>query len=323
MVNNKLRHGNCTSSEIVALTKMGSREMTPEEMEQYKNDNPKGRKKTIESWPGEAAYTYIEETNMERTGERCLTTEVDARPLKWGKLLESLLFTLLGIEYILTSTDTVLHKVIRWWAGSPDGYKTDTVMDIKCPFTFKSFCQLVDPLYSGLTGWDAMNAIRDGWVDKLGVRRKAHKDGEKFYWQLVSNAILTGKKYAELIVYMPYQSELEAIKAEACKPENVAKNFWLTMSNDDELPYLVEGGYYNNINIIRFEVPEADKLLLTKRVLQAGAMLYKNTDLSTLRSHWALCTGSVNCNNLVTDEFVHSVYMNDLKYEQVYEQEAA
>jgi hypothetical protein len=49
--------------------------------------------------------------------------------------------------------------------------------------------------------------------------------------------------------------------------------FWLSMAKDDELPYLQDDGYYKNINIIRFEVPEADKLLLTKRVLEAGKYL--------------------------------------------------
>ena len=317
MVNNVLRHGNCTSSEIVCLTKTGSRDMTPEELKQHKEENPKSRKTKIESWPGKAALTYIRETNMERRLERSLTDESNARPLSWGKLCEYLVFLLLDTAYILTSTETVLHKIIRWWAGSPDGEKTDTVIDIKAPFTLKSFCVLVQPLYDGLQGWEAMCAIRDGYTDKNGFEHDAHPDGEKYYWQLVSNAILLKKKYAELIVFMPYKSEIEAIKAEAMKEKYGGKYFWVSMANEGELPFLPEDGYYKNINIIRFEVPEADKLLLTKRVLQAGQMLVNNDMPNKMLIEWNNCTGSDGF--IDNDDFVKSVYNNDLKYERLYE----
>lgn len=323
MVNNVLRHGNATSSEIVALTKMGSRDMTDEELEQHKKNNPKSRVKKIESWPGEAANTYIREMNMERKGQRSLETEVDARPMSWGKMVEYLVFLLLGMEYILSSTETLLHPIIRWWAGSPDGSKENTVMDIKSPWTLKSFFALVDPLYNGFLGVDAMNALRNGWTDKLGIYHKPHPDAEKYYWQLVSNSILLNKKYAQLIVYMPYFSELEAIKAEAMKPENASRFAWIAMQQDGQLPYIQDGGYYQNINVIEFEVPEADKILLTKRVLQAGVMLYENKDLAVMYNHWEECTGSasfeISVDTVGDDNFVKSVYTNDLQYEQLFE----
>ena len=255
MINNKLRCGNFTSSEIVALTK-------------------KDKKGTGFGAP---ALTYIEETNFERKLGRSLTDESNARPLTWGKLLEAHVFDLLGLEYILTSQETIQHASIPYWAGSPDGMKMDegtTVMDIKCPMTLKSFCQLVDPLYQGLTGMDAMNAIREN-----------HKDGEKYYWQLVSNSIIENTKYAELIVYVPYFSELSAIRfmAHNVPGDQAGKHYWIAMSQDDELPYLIDGGYYKNLNIIRFEVPEADKKLLIDCVLKAGELLVKDVSVISVR----------------------------------------
>lgn len=267
MTTNQPRIGNFTSSEIVALTSTGSRPMTEEELAAHKKANPKSRKTTIQSWPGEAAKTYISETNMERRLGRSLTDESSARPLTWGKLLEARVNDLLGLEYTMCSTETIVHPDVLYWAGSPDVTKNDTVGDVKCPMTLKSFCQLVDPLYNGLTGIEAMNEIRD-----------THKDGDKFYWQLVSNAILTNKPFAELIVYMPYLSELDAIKlmAQNVQGDQMGKHYWIAMAQEEELPYILDGGYYKNLNIIRFEVPEADKKLLTECVLKGGQELIRN-----------------------------------------------
>ena len=244
MINNLPRVGNFTSSEIVALTK-----------------------KDKKGGFGAPALTYIEETNFERRLGRSLTTEVDAKPLTWGKLLEIMAFDELGLEYVLSSTETDVHPEITYWAGSKDGLKMDdgrTVIDIKSPFTLKSFCQLVQPLYDGLTGMAAMD-----WV------RENHKDGDKYYWQLVSNAILNNAKHAELIPFMPYKSQLEDLRMRASNvpAEVLSKHYFIAMANDDDLPYLPDGGYYKNINKIRFEVPQADKDLLTSLVVKAGELL--------------------------------------------------
>lgn len=256
MINNIARIGNFTSSEIVALTTVDT----------------SGKKF------GKPALTYISETNMERRLGRSVDDEKVAKALTWGKLLEGRAFGQLGLEYILSSTETDTHPTIPYWSGSKDGLKLDvgrTVADIKCPLTLKSLCQLVDPLYYGLTGIAAMNAIRKGFVDQDGIAHEKHKDGEKFYYQLVSNAIINNCKYAELIVYMPYKSELEDIRlmAQLVDASQLSKHYWIAMAGEDELPYLLDDGYYKNINIIRFEVPEADKKLLTDCVLRAGEML--------------------------------------------------
>jgi hypothetical protein len=237
--------------------------MTPKELADHKKEFPKSQKKNIECWPGTAALTYIEECNMERRLARSLEDETFARPLTWGNLSERMVFELLPTAYKLCSQDTISHPTIVCWKGSPDAEKFDTgktVVDIKSPFTLKSFCHLVQPLYDGLTGMKAINAIRDN-----------HKEGETYYWQLVSNAILTGSKHAELIVFCPYKSELEAIRelARSFDESIASKYIWINYASDDELPWIPDGGYYKNLNIIRFEVPEADKKLLAERVKMA------------------------------------------------------
>lgn len=261
MIHNQHRIGNFTSSKIVALLSTGSREMTEEEMVAHKKANPKSRKKTVESWPGKAALTYIDECRMERRLGRSLSSESNARALSWGSLVENRVFDLLGIEYRLSSKETMVHPEYPVWAGSPDADKIDTVPDFKCPLTLKSFCQLVDPIYNGLTGMDAMNQVR-----------ATHDDGEKYYWQIVSNACIKGYKHGELIVYVPYLAELLEIK-EMAHRDGSSKYKWIDYAEFDELPYLLPNGYYENLNVIRFEIPEADKELLTSRVQEAGKLL--------------------------------------------------
>lgn len=249
--------------------------MTEQELKKWKAKNPKSTAKTTPCWPGKAAMTYMAQKNWERKMKRSIDKDTFARPLAWGKLVEGLLFDLLGTEYSLTSTDTTLHPIIPWWAGSKDGLKHDegrTVIDMKCPWTLESFCKLVEPLYNGLTGIDAINALLNGFTDKMGVEHSAHDSADDYYWQLVSNACIENTKYAELVIYCPFYTELEAIKFKALQTQ-ASDNLWLSMAANDELPFIPEGSMYNNINIIRFEVPEADKQLLTQRVLQAGKYL--------------------------------------------------
>lgn len=267
MIRNQNRIGNFTSSKIVALLSMGSREMTDDELAAHKKAFPKSRKKNIESWPGKAALTYIDERKMERRLGRSLSTEVNARATSWGSLVENRVFDLLGLEYKLTSKETFVHPEIPYWAGSPDADKRNTAPDFKCPLTLKSFCQLVDPLYRGLDGIDAMNAVRE-----------EHEEGDAYYWQIISNACIKGCDYGELIVYVPYLAELLEIK-EMAHRDRSGKYRWIDYGEFDELPYLMPDGYYRNLNVIRFEIPKEDKELLTMRVQQAGKLLQETPQI--------------------------------------------
>lgn len=250
-MNNEIRIGNFTSSEIADLT-------------------TKGKDKTQFGAPSK---TYIKAKNYERRLGRSLHSNVSAKPMQWGNLNEPGVFAQLPIDYSLNSQETIVHPQYGdFWVGSPDGFKygkyqesgnmvsrIETVIDIKCPFTHLSFCDLVEPIYHGLTGMDAMNAIRDG-----------HKEGDTYYWQLVSNAILSGADHCELIVYMPYLSEIDEIRLMA---EGNPECSWIQWAND--LPYLNDGGYYKNINVIQFTPPTEDRVFLEDCVVKASEMLIK------------------------------------------------
>jgi len=235
ILSNPARIGSFTSSEIYNLLK--------------KDRSGKGF--------GVPALTYIEERNMARRLGRSLTTETNARPTTWGKCLEPFAFQKLGFDYELVSDVTITHPDIPYWCGSPDLIGENIVGDIKCPMTLKSFCQFID----------AFNFAPD---NPMPIIRGEHPSGEQYYWQLVSNAILTNSDYAELIVYVPYRSDLPEIRLTAM--DNKAFK-WIEYAEDYELPWLIESGHYQDINIIHFAVPQSDKELLTNAVIEAGKLL--------------------------------------------------
>lgn len=247
------RNGNFTSSEIVALTKMG---------------------KAKDSW-GAPVYTYIEECNMERRLGMALDNEIDAKPTSWGKLIERRPFSNhLSLDYHYCSSVTLPHPTITFWKGSPDVIKFSesipvAVGDIKCPMTRKSFCQLLDPYY------EDGKLIHEGLT--IEAVRANHKEGEKYFWQIVSNAIITGVSKGELIVYMPYKSELEDIRTSASSAGEMGEyTKWVYFANDDQLPHIMDGGHYKSINVIEFDILQRDKDFLTQRVTEAGKFLINN-----------------------------------------------
>lgn len=221
------------------------------------------------------AITYIEEKNMERRLGRSLSDEGNARPLWWGRLGEKRVFELLPIDYSLNGDKTIVHPQYDCWSGTPDATKENTVCEVKCPMTLKSFCQLVDPhIKDGIEIHPALT---------IEAARANHKEGDTYYWQIVSNAILTGSRFGELIVYVPYQSELSELKGLAINGdgEELVKYYWIINAQDEELPHLQDGGYYKNLNTIRFEIPEADKEYLTVCVAMAKTKLIPVSPIET------------------------------------------
>lgn len=247
------RIGNFTSSEIYNLTTV----------------DPSGKNF------GKPALTYIEECNIERRLGRPIERDTTARALSWGKLNERRVHDLLGLDYRLCSSETLVHPDIDFWVGSPDFIhyceEGNTVSETKCPITMKSFCRLVDAMHNG--GIDSVREVVNG----------SKNVGEQYFWQIVSNAELTQCAHGELIVYCPYQSELEAIRDMAMHWDGPdQKDYqWIAYASDDELPYLVEGGYYKNINKLRFPILPAYRQHLKGLVLKAGELLVPRQQLVT------------------------------------------
>ncbi len=271
----KIRNGNFTSSEIVALLSTTSRPMTEDELKSHLEQNPKSKKKNIDAWPGKAAITYLNQCNTERKLGRSLDNEIDAKPCNWGKFLEPLLFSLLAEEYTYNSNDTLVHPDYDFWLGTPDGFKVTerkTVVDAKCPFILESFCNLVNPLYDGFDGMGVMKALMEGYTDNKDLFHAPHKDAEKYYWQIVSNACIDDCIDGELIVYCPYESELPVIQSMAVQSGDPGAYF-IANGSKKSLPTIKDEGFYKNVNIISFEIPQADKYLLTETVKKAAKYL--------------------------------------------------
>lgn len=300
-----IRTGRITSGDIVALVSMGSefRDMTPEEKAENLRLNPKSKAEKIKvEVPGAPFYNYVQECIMERFFKQRLENDVEVLAMAWGKLCENIVHNKLPNSYIFHSDETMVHPEILEWVGTPDGskrrrvvrvkgklidlpfYKFETITDIKCPLTRKSFYQLVAPLYhfdgikarkkkkSEINGLEVMNMIRFGY-EQNGMRFDKHKDGEKFYWQLVSNACITGAKYAELIVFMPYREELDTVRAYNIGQKD--PNFLVGNALDRQLPFIYKQSGVRSVNIIRFEVPQEDKDFLKMRVEMAIDLINK------------------------------------------------
>lgn len=218
------RHGNFSSSEI---------------------DNLMTNSKTKGEIFGKPALTYIQEKRFELRLGRALNTEQSSRPALWGTLVEAYVNDVhVGLEYELASTERLEHPYIAHWTGAPDLISADCVGDIKCP-QLKNFCELSEICLAG---------------DVFELK----KSYPEYFWQLVSNAILTEVDYAELIVFCPYQDELTAIRQLAVEAGDKFK--WITYASDDELAYLPRDSFYKNVARLRFKVPDADKQALTERV---------------------------------------------------------
>lgn len=212
---------------------------------------------------GQPALTYVRKKNIERRLGRALVEDVNARATQWGNLCERRVIELLGSDYSASSQVTVDHPDINFWKGSPDAKKKDSITEIKCPFTLLSFCDMIDAFERGVSIEDSVAIFRD-------IDQKT----ELYYWQMVSNAVLLGKDYAELVIYMPYKSELDVIQEMASTAAQDGMNVkWVYWALHDELPYLLDDGYYKNLNVFRFRVPQEDKEALTERVIEAGKLL--------------------------------------------------
>lgn len=227
------RIGRFTSSEIHILMKNG-----------------RGGKRST------ATDTYIEDKRIEKRLGRPLNADLSSRPTVWGHVCENRVYQSLDqLQYIYCSNETILHPEIECWAGTPDFTTINSVVDAKCPYTLKAFAQLAD-----------IAIAKD--LEKF----KATKP--EYYWQLVSNSILANKPKAELIAYCPFKSELPEIKEMVEGFDGDQNKYaWIFFADDEDLPYLIDGGYYQNKYSFVFDVPQEDKDLLTAKVVEAGKEL--------------------------------------------------
>jgi hypothetical protein len=208
---------------------------------------------------GAPALKYIKQVNLEQKLGRPLTCERDARPTSWGEFCEGRVFNLLDLSYRNVTDTRFFHPSIKAWSGKPDVLRAEIVGDIKSPFNLEVFCDKIAALEAGIEVY----------------REEFPED----YYQHISNAILLNANgfkvtHFEAIIYVPYLSEIEEIRQHS--------DSWMKFADDDELPWVPDGGYYKNLNTYCFEIPQDDKIALHNRVIEAGKMLVPGKTLTTV-----------------------------------------
>ena len=245
-MNNEFRQGFFTSSQASRLINYESRAMTADEKAAHKKEFPSSKKQNISiDGFGASGHTYIEEVCLEREIGRVLQTEVKTRPIKWGSLMEVVLFNLLGMGYQMCHKQTKKHpKHGKFWSGTPDLIVPNVkIGEIKC-YEPKKFTKLSKCLLK-----KDIQLFRENFKDE--------------YWQCVSNASICGVTKAEMIAYMPYKKELEILIEQIEETNFLERNgldpadyYFMTRSDIETLPYLPNESKFSNINTFEFEIPE-------------------------------------------------------------------
>lgn len=206
--------------------------------------------------PSSAFYTYAEEVAIEKFIGRPIREQVKTKATKWGNLMECVVFNSLPMGYELCHKESIRHKDYPdIWSGTPDLLSDEKVGETKS-FFIKEFVLFSSVLLS-----------RDIELIK--------KEYPAPYWQVVGNSILTEKKYAELIAFLPKKQELFTI-LNSVENTDFLTDFnldpvdylYFTVDNIEEFPYLPDECSLDSINTFCFEVPEEDKEFLTNKYIE-------------------------------------------------------
>lgn len=208
--------------------------------------------------PSSAFYTYAEETAIEKLIERPIKAEVTAKAVKWGSLMECIVFETWPVvdDYELCHKLTIEHKKYpHIWSGTPDMLSPTKVAEVKS-YWIKEFIR-----YS--------LALKSKDIERI------KKDFPQPYWQVVSNAVLAKRNTAELIAFLPTKTQLMSVfnlikntdyLQDYKLPEHDYWNF--TVERIEEYPYLPDNCNIPSVASFEFEVPLIDKIKLTKKYIE-------------------------------------------------------
>lgn len=207
-----------------------------------------------------AGLTYIRQRRTERRMGRTIELNKAGRSAAWGLALEGYVYNQLEFSgYELTSQESKQHSLYPFWVGSADLVAPRVkVGDIKC-YEPDAFSQLTDAILT-----QDIETFKDQCPDE--------------YWQLVSNAAINQVPKAEIISFMPYKKDLEAVKDYVDNIDDGMEQWRYKFISDligmeelSSIPYLPDNGYYKDLNRFEFEVPVKDIETLTDRILLAEA----------------------------------------------------
>lgn len=265
-MNHEKRQSRFTSSKIHLLIPKGKVKMTPEEIIEWKKDNPKSRVTTKAGGFNSAGLTYIEEKNLERKLGRGMSLNVYSRAIAWGHLMERVCYEKLEMYYDLVSNETISHHDPEFadiWRGSPDYIVGKQAISEQKSYQLKNFALYSDCL----------------------MKKDVHLFKEEFaqeYWQIVSNCCINNLDVGEAISFMPYKTTLEQLRINMNATdildqwgygEELWKYRFIHESDIRDLPYIKEGGYFKEITKFRFVIPDEDKIELADRVREASKLI--------------------------------------------------
>lgn len=149
------RLGKFTASDAIKLLGNGKRTMTEEELEQYKKENPKGKRTTIDCI-GETLETHAFEKACELVFGLDEEDDFDSFDMRRGRELEPLAFAkfkeLKSYDFMEVQ-ETTFFAFGKDAGASPDGLADADCLEIKCPRPKKFFkivakgIRAVDPEY--------------------------------------------------------------------------------------------------------------------------------------------------------------------------------
>lgn len=208
--------------------------------------------------PTKPFFTYAEEVALERILNRPVTPQADAKSLRWGSLMECIIFDCLPMSYSMTHKNTIEHKKYGdIWAGTPD-YKVDIEKktgEIKCYYIKNWF--------------NYMLALKSGDLERI------KEEFPQPYWQVVSNAMLNGHKKAELLTFIPTKEQLENIIVQIEEEDFLERNnldpkdyYFYTRENIEYFNYLPNEWKNKNLVMFEFDIPIADRQFLLERILK-------------------------------------------------------
>lgn len=240
MLDNTKRFGKITSSKAYLLDSLNAK----------KNDF------------GAGAITYLNEKATERRIGRSVNLNKGNNTTIWGHVAEYYCERFhFDFDYKVCSRITLEHHVYEFWGGTPDFIKNDYVGDIKC----------FEPLHFGKLSY-LIAKIKDG-KKSLDDFKSEEKE---IYWQIVSNACITGLDKGMVSLYIPTLEQLEIIREEIYNGDisNILnidpyKLRFIYESPIDNLPWIDTEKHENYIEF-EFDIPKEDKEYLTELVIKAN-----------------------------------------------------
>jgi len=215
--------------------------------------------------PSVAFDTYVKDVYIETIMQRPITPETNAKALRWGSLMEHVMFDVIGFDfgyYEMTHNETIQSKICSVHSGTPDMIKQNCIGEIKS-YYLKNF-------------YDLTTVLQQRNIELL------KKEFTKEYWQCVSNALLCDTEYAELFVFMPKKKVLlgifESIRDTDYlqqKGLNPSDYLFYTDDNIESFEYIPDDVLFPTITSFEFKVTQEDKDLLLMRLGMAENKLDK------------------------------------------------